>query len=165
LGQRKRIKANATTAASITTIAAASFDYSRSVSSIKENFFTASRQQSRFFQCRHLIGHTGLILTMEFSTDGSLIVSGNIDKTVRFWSLCDVPNEKLRSRQLIKRKPLNTIRLLAAWPFHPIAVASSVAASTQRSLFTALARKNLNLLKIFVTLNIISSNQAIQIIS
>ena len=92
--KKKSAKAKATAAALITTIASASLGSTRSVSSFKENCFAASRQQSRFFHCRDLVGHTGNITAMEFSTDESFIVSGGLDKTVRLWSLCDVPNEK-----------------------------------------------------------------------
>ena len=85
--KKKSLKAANSVAASNKTITA-SLDYSLSVSSFKENCFAASRQQqSRFFECRHLIGHTNSILPMEFSTDGSFIVSGGGDKTVRLWSL------------------------------------------------------------------------------
>ena len=50
--------------------------------------------------------------------------------------------KKLRSRhQLIRWRP-NTNQVWSAWPFHPIAVASSVVASTRRSSFMTLARKN-----------------------
>jgi len=89
--------ANATAAASDATIAASL--NSRSVSLFKENCFAAaaSRRQSRFFQCRDIVGHTEGILAMEFSTDGSFIVSGCGDKTVRLWSLCNVPTEETQA--------------------------------------------------------------------
>ena len=60
---------------------------SSSVPSLKENCFAVIGQdQSRFFQCRNLVGHTGSINSMEFSHDGSFIVSGSGDTTVRLWS-------------------------------------------------------------------------------
>ena len=93
--KKKSSKATAVMAATASTIAAASVDSNRIVSLLRENCFAATRQhQSRFFKCRDLIGHTGSIFAMEFSTDGSYIVSGGGDKTVRLWSLCDVDNEE-----------------------------------------------------------------------
>ena len=43
--------------------------------------------------CRDLIGHTNSITAMEFSSDGSLIVSGGNDKTVRLWNLSSTDEE------------------------------------------------------------------------
>ena len=92
--KKKSSKATAVMAATASTIAAASVDYNRIVSLYRENCFAATRQhQSRFFKCHDLIGDT-LIFAMKFSTDGSYIVSGGGDKTVRLWSLCDVDNEE-----------------------------------------------------------------------
>jgi len=57
-----------------------------SISSFKENCIAAvGRDQSQFFQCRDLVGHIGSINSMEFSHDGSFIVSGSGDTTVRLW--------------------------------------------------------------------------------
>ena len=49
--------------------------------------------------------------------------------------------KKLRPWQFIRWRP-NTNLLLATWPFHPIAVASSAVAGTRSYSFTALSRKN-----------------------
>ena len=56
-------------------------------SAFKENFWAVNkRQQSSVFQSRDLVGHTENICTLEFSGDGSFLVSGSVDKTVRLWS-------------------------------------------------------------------------------
>ena len=103
--KKKSSKANAV-AAQYTTIASASLDTSRSVSSFRENCLAASRQQSRlFFQCRDLVGLTDSIAAMEFSTDGSFIVSGGGDKTVHLWSLSsNVHNEETKAMTVHQMK-------------------------------------------------------------
>ena len=53
----------------------------------EKTVWLAGVRQSRFFMCRDLVGHTHNILSLEFSTDGSFIVSGGCDNTVRLWSL------------------------------------------------------------------------------
>ena len=65
-------------------------------SSFAVNCFSARRRQvesSQLFRCRELTGHTGDIFSMKFSDDGSLLVSGGLDKTVRLWSLNQSQNE------------------------------------------------------------------------
>ena len=97
--KKKSIKASTKKVATLVqkTTIAASLGSTRSVSSFKENCFAASRQQSRFFEFRDLIGHTDSIVAIEFSTDGSFIVSGSADKTVRLWSLSsNIPTEETR---------------------------------------------------------------------
>jgi len=100
--KKKSSKVANAVAASGTTNAAASLDSTRIVSSFKENCFAASREhQSRFFQCHDLVGHTDGIAAMEFSADGSFIVSGLADKTVRLWSLSsNVPNEETQATEV-----------------------------------------------------------------
>ena len=54
------------------------------------NSFTAQRQQmesSQLFRYQELSGHTDYIRAMEFSDDGTHLVSGGGDSTVRLWSL------------------------------------------------------------------------------
>ena len=63
---------------------------SRSCNTFAENCLliaSAGSQQSQLFQCRDLVGHTEAITAMEFSKDGSFIVSGSYDGTVRLWSI------------------------------------------------------------------------------
>jgi WD40 repeat protein len=45
------------------------------------NFFAEQNKQGSFF----LKGHTRQVTSVAFSTDGSKIVSGSVDKTVRLW--------------------------------------------------------------------------------
>jgi len=54
------------------------------------NSFTAQRQQmesSQLFRYQELTGHTEYIRAIEFSDDGTHLVSGGGDSTVRLWSL------------------------------------------------------------------------------
>ena len=54
------------------------------------NSFTAQRQQmesSQLFRYQELTGHTDFIRAIEFSDDGTHLVSGGGDSTVRLWSL------------------------------------------------------------------------------
>ena len=46
------------------------------------------------------MGHTDSILAMEFSTDGSFIVSGGADKNVRLWSLLNDTNEETQATEV-----------------------------------------------------------------
>ena len=57
--------------------------------SFSSNCSAAQTQtQSRLFQCRELVGHTGGVFSFEFSEDGRFLVSGNVGNgTVRLWSL------------------------------------------------------------------------------
>ena len=116
--KKKSSKATAV-AATASTIAAASLESNRSVSSFRENCFAATRQhQSRFFKCHDLIGDT-LIFAMKFSTDGSYIVSGGGDKTVRLWSLYDIDNEETQGTTPVhemKTKNKNGICCVAISP-------------------------------------------------
>ena len=53
------------------------------------NSFTAQRQQmesSQLFRYQELTGHTDDIRAIEFSDDGTHLVSGGGDSTVRLWS-------------------------------------------------------------------------------
>ena len=53
------------------------------------NSFTAQRQQmesSQLFRYQELTGHTEYIRAIEFSDDGTHLVSGGRDNTVRLWS-------------------------------------------------------------------------------
>ena len=67
---------------------------SRSCNTFAENCFLIASAGSQhqvgsqqLFQCRDLVGHTESIAAMEFSGDGSFIVSGSLDGTVRLWSI------------------------------------------------------------------------------
>ena len=58
--------------------------------SFASNCFSARRQQIKslqMFRSRELTGHFGAIYSMEFSDDGTFLVSGGDDKTVLVWSL------------------------------------------------------------------------------
>jgi len=63
--------------------------YSRKCKSFAENcsLIAGGRQQSQLFQCRDLVGHIEGITAMEFSDDGSFLVSGCFDGAVRLWSI------------------------------------------------------------------------------
>ena len=57
--------------------------------SFAANSFSARRRQiesSHLFRHEGLTGHTGSIYSMEFSDDGTHLISGGVDKTVRLWS-------------------------------------------------------------------------------
>ena len=58
--------------------------------SFAANSFSARRRQiesSHLFRHEGLTGHTGSINSMEFSDDGTHLISGGVDKTVRLWSI------------------------------------------------------------------------------
>ena len=44
-------------------------------------------QSAQLFRFRDLTGHTDSINAIEFSDDGTLLISGGKDKTVQLWSL------------------------------------------------------------------------------
>ena len=44
-------------------------------------------EQSQLFRCRELEGHSGYINAVEFSEDGTLLISGGADKSIRLWSV------------------------------------------------------------------------------
>lgn len=44
-------------------------------------------EASPLFRCQKLLGHTKFIETVEFSEDGTLLISGGQDEIVRLWSL------------------------------------------------------------------------------
>jgi WD40 repeat protein len=45
---------------------------------------------SQRFHCRNLTGHTSGVVGLEFSKDGTLLVSGGYDKIVRLWPISSV---------------------------------------------------------------------------
>ena len=54
------------------------------------NCASAHHQQiesSQLFRYQELSGHTASIFSMEFSDDGTLLISGGGDQTVRLWSI------------------------------------------------------------------------------
>ena len=53
------------------------------------SLMAGGRQQSQLFQCRDLVGHIEGITAMEFSDDGSFLVSGCLDGAVRLWSISE----------------------------------------------------------------------------
>ena len=62
----------------------------RSTNSLVYNSSSTRRRQieaSQLFRFQELIGHTGSLGSMEFSDDGTLLISGGGDKTVRLWSI------------------------------------------------------------------------------
>ena len=104
------------------------------------NCFSAERpkiESSELFCYQELTGHTDSIGSIEFSENGTHLISGSDDKTVRLWSIKVATNgTRLKWRQ-------NTKTPLCVWPFPLTIDASSVAASTIRSSFTTLNRKQL----------------------
>ena len=69
-------------------------------------------QQSPYFLCRALVGHTGAIVTMEFSSDGKFLASGSNYTTVRLWYLSNGARNPIRVHQM-KTKHGNTVICLA----------------------------------------------------
>ena len=62
----------------------------RLANTLAQTCASAHNQQieaSLLFLCRDLPGHTDGIAATEFSEDGTLLVSGGFDNTVRLWSL------------------------------------------------------------------------------
>ena len=81
------------------------------------NCFSDRRQQidsSQLFHYRELLGHTDYIGTMGFSEDGTLLVSGGTDKTVRLWSLNQ--GRRVNSSCVMETKHERAVSCLAMSP-------------------------------------------------